>query len=168
MQLFTPRRDPADVVGHDQETEPATPSGADVRYTKPKDALQAVAVEILAELRLARDIRTAEAARRNSQLLNDVLEVGSFIIPADGILIRSYQTGVGSIVVANASGFTVTVQAGTTSSSAAPTSGRGVQVIPNNSWLGIPIGAHAFTIFGTPGTTVSIQAYTSMYGIGAR
>ncbi len=133
-----------------------------------RELARAVAEATLDELKRLSTVMSGMAARDRSQLSNNVLEVVARVIPADGVLVCSYHTQVGAVVITNTTGATMTVQTGTQPSGVAPTQGNGVQIIPNNSWLAIPIGSHAFTVYGTAGTSVGIQAFTDMTPFGVR
>lgn len=147
------------------------PDDARLNAPEPKKTGRApkadLTAEVLAELKLMRETMSNLAAHQRSQIANGVLEVATWKLDADGVLVRSFQTQVGSIIVTNATGAAVTVQAGTAGGSTAPDVGRGVQVIPDGAWLAIPVGSHAFTVYGTAGTSVGVQAFTGLQAFGA-
>lgn len=121
--------------------------------------------EMLGELRLMRLTMTEEAAKIRGQILNDVLEVGTFLLDAEGQLTRAYNTPIGSVAVVNLSDADVTVTSSPPTSSAPPI-GRGIQVIPAGAWFSVPIAARHFTLYGAPGGRVSIQVFTGMQASG--
>jgi hypothetical protein len=69
-------------------------------------------------------------------------------------------------VVVNTAVTPITVQSGTGSADTAPTSGRGVTVVRAQSTLAVPIGAHAFTLWGTAAASVSLQVFAGMQALG--
>ena len=162
------------IFGNDNAAGAANPSPVEspapgvrsVRNPSNGDIQRELLLEMVQEIRRMSATVSGIAARSRSQLLNSVLQVGVFTIGADGSLVRSFQTQVGSVIISNATGATVTVQAGTSGSNVAPTSGSGVSIVPNNTVLAIPIGAHSFTLYGTAGTNVSVQAFTDMTAFG--
>lgn len=170
MSIFDKRRDPADEAGHrtDFDTMPEGP--ADVR-TKPlsdREIARALAEHTLCELQRLNETMSAMAAAQRSQIVNNVLEVASYPIDSSGTLVRTFPTQVGSIIVTNPTGNTMTVQAGTSGSTSAPTIGRGVQLVPANSWIAIPIASHSFTVYGTAGASVGLQVFGDMTAFGRR
>lgn len=162
-------RDKAEKFGHSQPQARNTgPTSGDVegRPLTDRELARAVNEATLTELKRLSTVMSGMAARERSQLVNNVLEVSTRIIPSDGVLVCTYNTMVGSVVVSNTTGAALTVQTGTQTGSAAPTQGKGVQIIPNNSWLAIPIGSHVFTIYGTAAAAVGVQAFTDMTAFG--
>lgn len=129
------------------------------------DAAEVLA-QVLEEMRYLRGTSTELMSHLRSQSTNGVLEVCTCAIGADGIVTRQYNTAVGSIVVANHAANEITVCSGGPTGSAAPTVGRGVQVVPVSSWLAIPIAAHSFTIYGTAADVIGLQVFTGMQAFG--
>ena len=126
-----------------------------------------VLAEILAELRRLRATSTEAMTRLTSGgAVNGVLGVETAAIGTAGVLTRSYGTPCGCIVVANPGTNTVTVVSGPPQGASAPTVGIGVTVIPASSWLAVPIGGPSWTIYGTAGDTVSVQAFAGLQAYG--
>lgn len=146
----------------------AKATGAEkVKTLTPAQAEAAWRDAMLAELRLMRQTSTDVAARGSGQIVNSVLDVRTFAFPASGVVVFDYHVAAGSVQVANLSGSaSVTVQAGTQTSETPPTSGTGVQVVPAQSWMSVPIGARAVTLYGAAGERVSLQVFAGMQAYG--
>jgi hypothetical protein len=134
---------------------------------RPKDAERVLAGHLLQELRHQTQTSTERNARLASQVVNGVLEAGTFVLDAAGRLDRSYHVAIGSVVVVNTTGAIVTVSAGGSTGGAAPTSGDGVHLVPIGQTLTVPLAARQFTLYGTPGASVTLHAWTGLqpYGI---
>ena len=162
-------RDKANTIGHSQiaarDEGPAT-GDLPSRPLTDRELTRAVAEATLDELKRLSTTMSGIAARDRSQLVNNVLEVSTRVIPGDGVLVCTYNTQVGSILITNATGVALTVQTGTQTAGDAPTQGKGVQIVPNNTWLAIPIASHAFTIYGPAAGSVGIQVFTDMTVFG--
>jgi hypothetical protein len=160
--------DRAAQLAHTTPSVPKAPGAA--KASPSRTAAQAereLLGEMLAELRQLRETTTELAARERGGVVNGVLDVRVHVFDASGLLALGYQVGIGSLLLGNLSTTaTVTVQAGTQSGDSAPTSGRGVQVVPAASWLAVPIGSHAVTLYGTAGETIDLQVFTGMQALG--
>lgn len=124
-----------------------------------------VFAELLDLLRQRRATDTAAAAERRANL-NGVLDVATGTFDSAGVISLAYPVAVGSVVVTNPNATSVTVSSSPAQGTAAPTTGRGVQVVPASSWLGIPIGSHTVTLYGAVGATVSWQTFTGLQALG--
>lgn len=160
--------DKAFARGH--ETDPDVPArgrpGAE-SAKRADNSIRTLVAEMLQELRLLRATTTEEAGKLRGQLLNDVLEVGTYVIGADGTLSRSYNVPCGSVAVINLS----TSEMAVTSSApgpSAPAGGVGVTIVPAGSWLSVPIGSRNVTIYGAVGARLSLQAFTGMQAGGSQ
>jgi hypothetical protein len=131
-----------------------------------KDAEREVLASLVEELRYLHGTQTEMIAHLRSQAVNGVLEVATLALDSTGALARSYNTAAGSVLVVNTTPAAITVQSGGQSGSTAPPTGRGVSIIPAATSLPVPIGAHSFTIYGTPGAIVSFQVFTGLQAFG--
>jgi len=162
------RPDRAWLRGH--ETDPDVPARGRPGAAAAKRAdtsIRTLVAEMLQEIRLLRQTTTEEAGKLRGQLVNNVLEVGTYTIAADGILARSYNVPCGSVAVINLGTAEVTVTS-SPPGPAAPAGGAGVTIVPASSWLSVPIGTRNITIYGTVGARVGLQAFTGMQAGGAR
>lgn len=158
--------DAAAQIAHTTPRVPKAPGGPAKPLT-PAQADQAWRDAMLTELRQLRQTSTELAARERGGVVNGVLDVRVWAFDTSGLLALGYQVAIGSLVVANLSTTAeVTVQAGTQSGDSAPTSGRGIQVVPASSWLAVPIGSHACTLYGTAGQRIGLQVFTGMQAFG--
>jgi hypothetical protein len=122
--------------------------------------------ELLAEIRAYHATTSAFMAHlQGGGITNGVLEVATDNIPTGGALTRSYHVQCGSLLVVNAGGGAVTISAGPPGPSA-PQVGPGVQILPAQSFLAVPINHHAWTVWGTVGQNISWQAFTGLQSLG--
>ncbi len=120
---------------------------------------QALLAELLAEFRAAQAHSTQLFARFRSSITNDVLDSGAYILDANGLATTSYQTPYGSLFVVNLGVGDMTVT-GSPPAMGAPSNGRGVTVVPAHSAMLINLAGTAWTIYGTAGDLVDVQAFT--------
>jgi hypothetical protein len=139
---------------------------------RPKDAERILAGELLAELRHMNATATEHQARLQSQVVNGVLEAGTYVLDFTngaglGVYSKSYHSAIGAMVVTNATGAVMTLSSAAPLGQAAPVTGQGTHIIPSNSVMTVPIGSHAFTLYGAGTGTFSIQVWTGLqpYGI---
>lgn len=131
-----------------------------------RQASREVLNQMLAELQRLNATETEMMARlHGGEILNNVLEVATYTFPAGGAWSKDYPAAIGSILVTNGTAQPITYAAGG-AFGGAPTVGSGVQIIPANSWLAIPVGGTTFTLYGTAGGTFGLQAFTSMIAFG--
>lgn len=157
----------ADEQAYRTPTDPRPTGAKSVRVLSKDDERAVSLADVVAELRLMRETSTAAAARATAGgIVNDVLEVSTRKFDASGVMVLDYNVAVGSAMITNPAGTQVTYQAGTQTSDTAPTVGNGVQVVPAVSWLAVPVAAHSFSLYGTPGAQVSLQVFTGMTAFG--
>jgi hypothetical protein len=118
--------------------------------------------ELLDALRHQAQTTTEFVARLSGQVINNVLEVATLVIPAEGFITRSYSAAAGCIDVSNlgvAANLMTVVSAGPGGN--APPSGTGVYVLAGATRRTIALASHEFTIWGTAGDKVAFQVFTS-------
>jgi len=120
-----------------------------------------LAAEMLASFRAYAQTHTAFMARLAGNIVNDVLSVRTEVIPASGIVSGEHHVAVGILEVDNLGSHPMTVTSGKDSSGSAPTSGRGVRIIPAGAWRNVPLDARSYSIYGTVGDTVCFVAYSA-------
>lgn len=118
--------------------------------------------ELLDALRQQAQTTTEFMARLGGQVINDVLEVATLVIPTEGFIARDYSVAAGCIDVSNlgVAANLMTVTSGGPGA-AAPPSGTGVYIIAGGSRRTVSLASHQFTIWGTAGDKVSFQVFTS-------
>jgi hypothetical protein len=168
-----PTGTPPDRVAGGKGIQPAAPGFPPGPTRAPKlsakDAERLMQAEILGALRNLAETSTALAAAVRGGITNSVLDVFVAILDANGICSRSYPVPVGSVGVINHSATaTLTVQSAP-ESSGPPGLGRGMQLVEPKSFLVLPISGRFYTIYGTAGEKVSVQAFTGLvpWGGGA-
>ena len=161
-----PRRDPAELAGH--KTAPfigtREPTGKEsaVRALSTREAAKQVNFEILEELRALHATSTKIEARGRSGVVNDVLAVRMVTLDANGTYTMDMRTAIGSIAVFNhnAAGNITAITGVSSGAGAAPTQGTGQQIFRPGVAGSMPIGSHAVTFQGVPGTIFTVHAYT--------
>lgn len=96
-------------------------------------------------------------------VVNGVLEVGTFALPASGELYKSFDWPVaaGCVEVGNLSASNMTVvAAGVSADGTAPAIGRGVYVLPAGACRVINVGSHVVTVYGVASASFTFQAST--------
>lgn len=106
---------------------------------------------------------------RTSEMLatgvtNNVLEVSTKQIPADGYISYSFGATIGSAEVHNHGTNQMTVEAST--GSTAKIQGVGVSRVPSGLFRTIPINNRTMTVYGTPGDFVGV-VITTVYRAGS-
>lgn len=134
-----------------------------------KDAERLMLAELLDAIRSIVESSTELSSRIGRRgATNGVLDVFVDQIPTAGLIQRDYPVTVGSVGVINHHAtLPVYVQSGMPSGSSMPTTGRGLQRIEAGSYLVMPIGDRAYTVWGTATTLVSVQAFTGLQPWGA-
>lgn len=90
------------------------------------------------------------------QALNGVLETATLSFGADGTIQRDYRVPYAAVMVANATGQPVSVQAGGRGV-AAPGNGSGLFVVRNAVSATIPLVGTSLTLYGPAGAAVSFS-----------
>ena len=128
-----------------------------------RDDERTLAAQMLAELRTLAQTTTELAARFQGQVINNVLEVGTQIIPAGGTYVPfEWQAACGSFEIDNQGTHPMQVtSAGPTASGAAPTSGTGVTNIPAGAVRKVNVASHQVTVYGTAADVFCYQAFTA-------
>ncbi len=146
-------------------TRPGTPGdGLPPQAPRGRAAQDLLSSQWLAEFQHFMATNTEAIARIAGGLVNNVLESGTYTFDATGTITRSYKVAAGSMEVDNlsaANSMTVVDRADASGLGGAPSQGVGMRVIPKASFRRIPMAAHSWTIYGTPGDQVSIAVYTS-------
>lgn len=149
------------------------PHGGPAGGTPPGDGLPVSAVrgqrardivfnEMLAELRHAYETNTAVVSRIGGQIINNVLEVATYIIPAEGWVSGRYKVAAGCIEVENLGTHEMAVIPRDNSGDGTPPNkGVGLRIVPANSCRVVSLAAHQWTIFGFVGDRVSVQVFTA-------
>lgn len=143
----------------------------DVPAPKPLTPAQAQALmtaELLSAARSLVESSTELAGRLGRRgSVNGVLESWAGVIPASGVLTRTYEVAVGSISIENLSAqkliITTGVAAGDTG---ANTTGVGVSYIQPNTHGRSPVADHSFTITGNAGDSISFEVFTGLQAYG--
>lgn len=137
------------------------------RLTK-EQAQTLMLAELLAATRSLVESSTELAGRLGRRgSINGVLESYAGVIPASGVIQRTYEVAAGSISVENLSAqkliITTGVPAGDTG---ANTAGVGVSYIRPNAFGRSPLADHSFTITGNPGDSISFEVFTGLQAYG--
>jgi hypothetical protein len=132
------------------------------RRVPGREAQRLLAAESVELLRALAQRMTEFTALLQGQVINNVLEVATVVVPAtgDALVQKQYQAAVGSVEVNNTSTHTVTVVSGSNSGATPPTSGTGVYQVAAGATRLVNIGAREFTLYGTAGDTFGIQVFT--------
>jgi hypothetical protein len=144
------------------KADPAQPGDT----VNPRQAERILAGQLLAAQRELNDTTTQRAARLQSQVVNGVLEAGTWALDSTGQLTRTYHAAIGSIVITNLTGATLIVASASPGPSA-PATGDGVHQIPANLVMTLPIASRQLTIYGTAAALVGLQVWTGLqpYGV---
>lgn len=114
--------------------------------------------DILAALEHVATATTSSVDRLRAAVVNDTLTTETVVIPASGVVERTYQGGYGSVTIANPGAGSVTVSSSSGGDPAKPpTSGVGVFVVPTGRFATLPLRGHSLTIYGTAGATVVLS-----------
>ena len=90
---------------------------------------------------------------------NEVLFSGTLAFDANGQISLDFQVDYAAVSIQSGSAQKVTVTAASPQSTA-PTTGRGVHVVPANKAATLNIREKALTLYGNTGDTVSLQVFT--------
>lgn len=114
--------------------------------------------EILAELRYIRAHTSRTAELLGTGVVNNVLQVSTFVFDSTGMISLAWQATCGSIVVRNLStSNTVTVASGPAS---VTPSGTGSWTVPAATKDVVNVNSRIITLYGTAGQSVCVQAFT--------
>lgn len=102
--------------------------------------------------------QTKMVAKLSSQLTNSILASELVTLDANGLATREYGAAFGSLAVASFGGALV-VAAGSPGASA-PGSGTAVSLVGAGMARVINMTGHALTLYGTPGTQVTLEVFT--------
>lgn len=122
-----------------------------------------LAAELLAELHHAMQANTAMVARLAGGIINDTLEVATYVIPAAGSVSGRYKVAAGCIEVENLSlaNEVAVVSRDNSTDGTPPTAGLGMRIVPKASCRVVALNSHAWTIYGTAGDRLSVQVFTA-------
>lgn len=117
--------------------------------------------ELLDALRQQAQSTTEFMARLGGQVINDVLEVYTGVIPPEGYITRDYNVAAGCIDLSNlgVAANLMTVTSGGVGS--AVPSGTGSYAIAGGTRRTVALASRQFTIWGTAGDRMSFQVFTS-------
>lgn len=106
--------------------------------------------------------------RRGS--INGVIEVWAGQIPASGLLTRTYEVALGSLVIYSLSAATTfTAQSGQLAGdTGVQAGGVGMQYILPGTRLIMPVGDHSFAIAGPAGDRLCFQAFSGLQPFGVQ
>jgi hypothetical protein len=126
----------------------------------------------LAELTQRLTSQTETTERLANGIINHVLFAGTVTLPAadpTGVSYVPFQYGAtcGSVEITNSGTNLVTVLA-SVHSGVVPTTGTGVHQVKPGRWRVLNIGSRFFTVYGTAGDVVGVQAFTvgGQFGAG--
>jgi hypothetical protein len=171
-------------VGRPAETLPKTVGGgfgnvpaAPIDTTKdvpaprrltPAQAQALMTAELLQAIRSVAESSTEIAGRLGRRgSVNGVMESWAGVIPASGVITRTYEVAVGSIAVENLSAQKLTINAGTAAGdTGANTAGVGVSYVRPTAAGRSPIGDYSFMITGNPGDLLSFEVFTGLQAYG--
>lgn len=140
------------------------------RPLTPREADRLLTAELLAAVRQTTQQTSALTAAIGRQgSTNGVIDVALVTIPAEGVARFDYPTLIGSVLVQNhGAADTMTVQSGqpASSSTGAPTQGRGVGLVGPGERLVMAIGDRSVSVWGTAGDQVHLQAFTGLQAFG--
>lgn len=149
---------------------------ADATAPRPLNARQAEALmhaELLSAVRSLVESSTELASRLGRRgAVNGVLDVwgGVFPVAVGGlsVLTRSYEVAAGSIVVENfsAAGVVIVQSGGAAGDTGPQVAGVGVGYVGPGRRLIMPLGDRTWTMSGTAGDRVSVQAFTGLQPFG--
>lgn len=143
------------------DVAPASPTPARTRSIGRREAERILAGSLLQTFGEMQGKLTEFMERWGGRITNHVLEVGTFVFPANGEpLTFSWRVAAGCVVV-RAPGHAVTVVAAGPATAGAPTGGRGVWIVPANTKDTIAVASRAVTLYGTSGDVVSVQITTA-------
>lgn len=125
------------------------------------NADRVLAAQMLEQLQHLSTTMTSWAERWGGQIINHVLEVGTYTIPAAGYLERQWHVAAGCVVIRNLGTHTMTVTTGGSASGTVPVgNSTGMWVIPAGAVDVVNIASRQVAIFGTAADQFSLQALT--------
>jgi hypothetical protein len=151
-------------AGIDTAREPVQPRQLSERQQQA--VMQAELVSAIHSLVDSTTEITARLGRRGA--MNGVIDVWGGQFPASGLIQRTYEIAVGSLVIVNLdAATTITVQSGVPAGdTGVQAAGTGVQyVLPLQRHI-MPVGDRSFTISGPAGTRIGYQAFTGLQPFG--
>jgi len=104
---------------------------------------------------------TAALSKLHGQVQNGVLEMATYVIPAAGYVTSQYKAPMGSIEIENFGANPMRFAAEQPAGGAAPVVGVGRRKIASNTHRVLAAVTHVWTIYGTAGDEVAIQAFTA-------
>ena len=114
--------------------------------------------EAVSTLGASIETQTETMSRLGGQLVNSVLLVGTFFVPADGYLVRQFGVAAGAAWIEALDG-SLTVSSGPPSSPA-PSVGTGVWQVAGSSARIVNLASRQLTIWGTVGDRIGVQVVT--------
>lgn len=145
---------------------------AQVTPPAPLSARQADALmtaELLSAVRSLVESTTELAGRLGRRgAVNGVLESWAGVIPASGVIQRTYEVAIGCVSCENISAANLmTIASGVPAGdTGGQTAGTGVTYVRANSRGLAPIADHSFSITGTPGDKVSFEVWAGLQAFG--
>jgi len=114
----------------------------------------------LRDLIYACQTQTAQVAQLASGIVNNVLQCELILFPPEGFVCREYGVAYGSIAVIAHGANPVTVATGSAVGDVAPASGVGMGICAAGRGATFALVGHALTLWGTAGTTATLQVFT--------
>lgn len=141
-------------------TTPAEPEA--VLPARGRAAERILAGELLAAFRDFAQTHTEFLARLQGRLVNDVLEVATFVFDANATPVpRQWKAAAGCVEVSNFSAAGVLTVHAAGPASSAPTSGVGVYRVPAGATRVIAVASRQVTFYGAAADAFSFQAFTA-------
>lgn len=154
------------VPGAKAQVNTSVPVPAPARISR-EQAQNLVMAELLGATRgLLSSTTELTAQIRRGGAKNGVIGTELVLFGASGVLEVTRPVTIGSICIHNVGSTPVTVQVGAGSAATAPNSGQGMQLIPANTFIPVPIGQKGFTLYGTAGQFCNLQLFTGLQGYG--
>lgn len=126
-----------------------------------REAERILAAELLAEFRHLSQTMTNFTERFAGRIVNHTLLVETVTFDSAATPVtRAWHVAAGCIEVSNPGDNTVTVSSAGPSS-AAPTAGVGVYVVPAGTTRVVALASTQVTLYGTAADTVSVQVFTA-------
>jgi hypothetical protein len=114
--------------------------------------------EILAAVERAATATTSSVDRLRAAVVNDTLTTETVVLPASGVVERTYQGGYGSVTVANPGAGAVTASSSSGGDPAKPpASGVGVFAVPAGRFATLPMRGHSLTLYGAAGAVLVLS-----------
>jgi hypothetical protein len=134
--------------------------------TSSRDARDLLTAEQLGVLRHQAQATTEFMERLGGQIVNNVLEVWSGVIPTEGYRTFNYSVAAGSVNVFYRAADPVAtpdvfVTVATTGNNGSTPTGTGTQLVQTGLERTVALASREFTIFGTAGGYLSVQVFTA-------